>query len=155
MIKLDWRRPQLFVFLTCLSVYLWFILIHIISDVGCIFDPYEYDMDTFMSHDHLGRHLMWQKRLILNIAHKVFHKMCPYLTCMEALLTSTILYHFHWTWPCLGVSRAAQSKPWWVLFLVFFFWDTFRLIWFWCNSRRISWWTPDISFEGDLMTKGK
>ena len=46
----------------------------------------------------------------LGITGKLFNQICSYQLCLEAPLTSTILNHFHCPWPCLGVTRSAQSK---------------------------------------------
>ena len=39
---------------------------------------------------------------------------------MLLLLTSTILYHFLWSWPWLGVTGSAQSKTCWLHFRAHF-----------------------------------
>ena len=38
-----------------------------------------------------------------------------------ALLTSTILDHFEWPWPCVRVTRYVESKAWWLHWL--FYWS--------------------------------
>ena len=45
--------------------------------------------------------------------------MCLYMSCIKPLLTFTILYQFHWPWPCLRVTRSVQSKTSWLHFLRF------------------------------------
>ena len=53
---------------------------------------------------------------------------CAYL---QAPLTSTILYHFHWPCPCLGVTRSVQSKTYCFHFLTHFSSDQDKI---WCDE---------------------
>ena len=41
----------------------------------------------------------------------------PFFTPAIHILTSTILYHFQWLWPWLGVTRSGESKACWLRFL--------------------------------------
>ena len=72
-----------------------------------------------MSHIRPAGRLRWQK-LQCWALHANFLTSCSYLPCLLSPLTSAILCHFHWPWPCLGVTRSVQSKTLWLHFLVLF-----------------------------------
>ena len=58
---------------------------------------------------------------------------------LNAALTSTILYNFHWPWPCQGVTRSAQSKTLCLNFLPHFSTDQDEIeLWCWNNSSWTS-----------------
>ena len=54
-------------------------------------------------------------------------------------MTSTIFYPFHWPWPCLGVTRSAQSKTYWLHFLTLFIWPGRNFMWWRSSLSRTSW----------------
>ena len=89
----------------------------------------------------LSSHLAWQKHQRWTLhTHKMFNQIFFHLPYLLAPLTSTILYHFHWFWSCLGVTRSAQSKTYGHHFLPnFFIWSGWNLMWWLCNVSLTSW----------------
>ena len=65
--------------------------------------------------------------------------MFSYLPCLQAPLTSTVLYHFHWPSPCLGSQ--GQRKTWFSR--TFFNWSGWNLMWCWSSPVG----TPVCYFE--------
>ena len=63
------------------------------------------------------------KTLSSDITCKLFSQFFSYLLCLEAPLTSTIFYHFHWPWPCLGSWGQCKAK-----LIGFIFLHTFHLL---------------------------
>ena len=68
-------------------------------------------------------------------------KFFSYLPCLQTPLTSTILYHFHWLWPSLRVTRSVHSKTYWFHFPAHFSSDQDEI---WCGDIIISWTSWDF-----------
>ena len=68
-------------------------------------------------------------KIIFDINHKISNQIFSCLPYLYAQLFSTILYCFQYSWPCLGVTRSAQSKTCWLHFVLHFSSDRDE-IWF-------------------------
>ena len=85
------------------------------------------------------------------ITRKRFNQIYSYLPCLEAPLTSAILYCFHWPWPFLGVTLSAQSKTYWLLFLARFSSDQDEI---WCDEA-VQAEHPETTFEKGFLKQWK
>ena len=52
-----------------------------------------------------------EKTFTLDITSKLFNQMCSYLTCLQTIVTSTILYNFQLPGLGRGSQGQRQSKP--------------------------------------------
>ena len=82
--------------------------------------------------------------LTLDITHKMFNQISSYLPCFKVSLTSTILHHFHLSWPCLWVTTLAQSKTYWLHFLTHLSFAQHEI---WCGNAAIEAEHPETAFE--------
>ena len=118
------------------------------------FDLYEYHIWVYiMSRVRPAGHLVWQKfsdgHYTQTVQPIFFFFNLPYL---QALLTSTILYHIHWPWHWLGVTRSVQSKTFWPNFLTHFSSDQDEI---WCSDESIQAEHLENNFEQGLLKRGK
>ena len=86
-----------------------------------LFDPYEYHVDLCNESSSYDRPSILQgKNFTVEHHTQTFQPFFSHLLCLQASLTSTILDHFHWAWPCLRVTRLARRKTYWLHFLEYF-----------------------------------
>ena len=97
----------------CFCSKCWYVLLKLLllgTTTNCFFVHMRIIIMNLCNEPCLSGRLAWQKNLKLDITCKLCNQMFSCLSCSYALLTSVILYHVHWSWLCLGVTRSAQSK---------------------------------------------
>ena len=96
------------------------------------FDLYEYHMDLC---DQLCSP-SWLAIQLLILCSITFHQTCFIPALFTGTMTCTILYHFQWPLPWLGVGRSAQSKASWLYFLAHFSTDQHE-IWYGVETFQV------------------
>ena len=90
--------------------------------------------------------------MMMMIMCNLFNEILWYVPCLQAPVTSTILYHLWWSWWWLWVTMSVESKTCWVHFLTYISTDRDAIC---CVDKTIEVERLDSSLDWYLLNERK